>query len=203
MPIEWTTALPYLLVAAVPLLVAACTSFTKVAVVLAAVRVGLSAENLFPYVALLALTLAITGVTMAPVGHEMLLAWQAVGEGAAAPADPTSLLAVLEPLRSFMVRFADADEVAFFADLAGLSSDHVLALVPAFLVGELTAGLGVAVAILVPFVLVDLLVAQVLTLCGLSLPNLTTVTLPLKVSLFLAAGGFELVIANLVAGYVA
>ncbi|TPV94140.1 MAG: hypothetical protein B7733_16860 [Myxococcales bacterium FL481] len=191
----------YVGLAAAPLLLVACTAFTKVAVVLASVRVGLSAEVLLPYTAMLALALATTGIVMAPVAQEMWVVWEAVGEGSAWPSWSRHGLVALEPLRTFMSQHAGVEEIEFFAELAHTREGDLRALIPAFLVAEIRAGLGIAVLILIPFVLLDLLVAQILALCGLVLPNLSLVTLPLKVALFLAADGFELVLTNLVDGY--
>ena len=205
MAADWPAAqslVPWLLLAAVPLLIASCTAFTKIGVVVAAIRVGLGAELLLPFAAMLALTVALTAVAMAPVGYEMFAVWQSLGDTVPVVADVSTLTALFEPLRAFMLRLADPVEVAFFSDLSALPAEHPAALVPGFLVSELTTGLMVAALILVPFVLVDLFVAQLLALCGVNLTNQAIVTLPVKILLFLGAGGWSLVLGNLVAGYV-
>ena len=68
-----------------------------------------------------------------------------------------------------------------------MPAEHPLALVPAFLVTELSEALQISLLILVPFVLVDLVVAQVLLLLGIgSGVSQPLVGLPLKIALFLA-----------------
>jgi type III secretory pathway component EscR len=194
--------LGWVVLAALPLALAAATAFTKVSVVLASLRLGLSAEALLPYGAVLALGLIVTAVIMLPVGVEVATAIE-LGGGLetllAAPAN--DWLPVFEPLRGFLERHADPDELSFFAQLQGSPSQSPLALIPAFLVTELTEALQMAVLIIVPFVIVDLLVAQVLTLLGLAQQPLPLVTIPLKVLLFLSAGGWDIVIGSLVEGY--
>jgi flagellar biosynthesis protein FliP len=58
-----------------------------------------------------------------------------------------------------------------------------------------------AVVILVPLVLVDLLVAQVLVLIGLVNQPTAMISIPLKLVLFLGIGGWDVVIGGLVEGY--
>jgi len=74
-------------------------------------------------------------------------------------------------------------------------------LVPAFLVTELAEGFAIAVLIIVPFLVIDLVVAQVVTLLGLIQQPIPLLTLPLKLLLFLAVDGWDTVIGGLVEGY--
>ena len=150
-----------------PLLAITCTAFTKASVVLSALRVGLGAETLLPWSAVFALSLAITAVIMGPVAAASLEALAAAGGVESLSQGPGSQIAeVLAPLQGFLERHADAAELGFFVELQGVPAEHPLALVPAFLLTELTEALQISLLILVPFVLVDLVVAQVLLLLG-------------------------------------
>lgn len=193
---------PVVVLAAVPLVLAIATAFTKVSVVLAGLRVGLGAEVLLPWSAMVALALVVTGVVMAPVALDTMDAVALVGGPAALPqAGVAEWVAVAEPLRGFMERHASVDELGFFAELSGVAPDDPRALVPAFLVTELTEALHMAVLVLLPLVVVDLVVAQALGLMGLASVPGPLVTLPLKLLLFLAVGGFDVVVGGLVEGY--
>lgn len=179
-----------------------CTAFTKAWVVLGALRVGLGARAVLPWPIMLALALVVTGVVMAPVAEQGRIASEALGGGSAlAAGDPVAWSKALEPLQAFVERHASVAEREFFAELAAVSADDPRAVVPAFLVTELHEALQMAVLILLPLVLVDLVVAQVLSL--LSLPNMPTklLTLPLKLLLFVAVGGWDVVIGGIVKGY--
>jgi type III secretory pathway component EscR len=188
--------------AALPLLLAACTAFTKISVVLGALRLGMGAEALLPYGVILALSLVLTSVVMAPTALALVDGVQAAGGVENLLGAPLSeWLAVLEPLRRFLAMHADPEELAFFAELQGVSNLHPLALVPSFLVTELGEALHMAVLILLPFVVVDLLVAQSLTLLGVSQQPPAVVALPAKLLLFLAVGGWDVVLGGLVEGY--
>lgn len=186
-----------------PLLAITCTAFTKASVVLSALRVGLGAEQLLPWSAVFALSLAITAVVMGPVAAASLAALDGAGGVAGLREGPGSQLAsVLAPLQEFLARHAEVAELDFFADLQGLPAEHPLTLVPAFLVTELGEALQISLLILVPFVLVDLVLAQVLVLMGMGGGQTQPlVGLPLKIALFLAVGGWDVIVRGLVEGY--
>jgi flagellar biosynthesis protein FliP len=188
---------------AAPLLAITCTAFTKASVVLSALRVGLGAELLLPWSAVFALSLAITAVVMGPVAAASLAALEAAGGIDHLSQGPgLQIVGVLAPLLEFLGRHADPAELGFFVELQGVPAEHPLALVPAFLVTELGEALQISLLILVPFVLVDLVVAQVLVLLGLAGgTSQPLVALPLKIALFLAVGGWDVIVRGLVEGY--
>lgn len=206
---EWAALLPegagtWLLLASLPLLLAACTAFTKISIVLAALRSGLGAERLLPFASMLALGLVITALIMAPVAGATLEAIEAAGGPTAlaeASASDLELRALFDPLRAFLLDHADPEEIDRVAALAAPGLDEDLALVPAFLLSELRAGLGLAVAILLPFVVVDLIAAELLVLLGLQQTPTKVVALPAKILLFLAADGWQLIVVGLIEGY--
>lgn len=188
--------------AALPLVLALCTAFTKSMVVVGALRSGLGAEAFLPWPVVLAVATVVTAVVMLPVGGALQAAFQSVGGVEAvvqgpAEAGPT----LVAPLLEFTSRHADPTELRFFAELQGQAPDSPWVIVPAFLVTELTEALAIAVVILVPFVLTDLVVGQVLTLSGLSALPQPLVSVPVKLLLFLAVGGWDIVIGGLVKGY--
>lgn len=195
---------PWVVLAALPLVLGMATAFTKASVVLGALRVGLGAEALLPWSAMLALALVITGVVMGPVALETTAVVEAAGGISVLTAPGTSAAdwePVAAPLLEFLQRHAAADELRFFAELQGVGVADPRAVVPGFLVTELAEALHMAVLVLLPLVLVDLVVAQALTLLGLAAAPGPLVTLPLKLLLFLAAGGWDVVVGGLVEGY--
>ncbi len=183
----------------VPIAGAACTAFTKISIVLSALRIGLSAENLLPWSAVFALSVVITAVVMAPLVITSYTQLDALGGLAAL--DLASVRDMFTPWAAFLSRHASPDELAFFSELRGLPSSDPLVLIPAFLITEVTEALEMAVLLLVPLVAIDLLLAQLYALLGISAATLQRVALPLKVLLFLAVGGWDLVIGSIVRGY--
>jgi len=190
---SWGATPSWVWLAVLPLLLATCTAFTKVSVVLSALRIGLGAELLLPWSAVLALALVVSAVIMGPV---LLSVSPLLGDLAS-----VSPQEVLAPLSRFLAQNTAARELEFFEGLQGLDAEHPLVMLPAFLVSELGKALHLAVIILLPFALLELVVAQIFTLMGLPGQPLALVTLPLKVLLFLGIGGWELLIGALVGGY--
>lgn len=186
-------AATWLALGLLPVAAVCCTAFAKASVVLSAVRVGLGAEALLPYSAVFALALVAAAVVMGPVAQEVVAL-----HGAGAPLD---VAAMFEPLVAFLGRHADAGELRYFAGLNAVDPSHPLALVPAFLLTELGEALEMAALIIIPFVLVDLVLAQLVALIGLPGQVQTAAALPVKLLLFVAVGGWDAVVRGLIEGY--
>ena len=203
------------LVAALALLPAALvmlTSFLKIVVVLSITRSAIGAPQVPPNTALTGLALVLTALVMAPVGERALDAMRAGPPDTGVAATLARLERGAEPLRGFLVRFARADDRAAFLDVAarlrgpGLAppGDADLAvLAPAFVVSELRRAFTIGFLVFLPFLVVDLLAANVLLALGLSQLSPTTVALPFKLILFVAVDGWKLLARGLVLGYLA
>lgn len=74
-------------------------------------------------------------------------------------------------------------------------------LIVSFLVTELRDAFRLGFVILVPFLVIDLLVVNVLMVLGVTQLSVAVVALPLKILLFVAVNGWELVIEKLIASY--
>lgn len=201
------------LVGLLPFAFMALTSFVKIATVLQIVRGAIGAESVPSSVVVLALSAALTLIAMAPVGHriaerlEPLLATSA--------SEPAALIsgaieAVREPLRGFLSSNASAREKQRFLQLArnrrgagaAVSDTDLMVVVPAFLVTELLEAFTLGFAIYLPFLVIDLVVANVLIGLGMQMMNPTQISLPFKLLLFVAADGWGLLAETLVTGYV-
>lgn len=186
---------------ALPLLLALATAFTKASVVLGALRLGFSAEALLPLPVVFSLSLLVTVIVMAPTATAIAELVTSIGGVENLSADLETWRAVGAPLLEFLQRHADTAELSYFAELTGRAADDPLVLVAAFVITELAEAFAIAVVLLVPLVVVDLLVAQGLVLMGLGQQPTPLVTAPIKILLFLAVGGWDLVIGGLVEGY--
>lgn len=71
----------------------------------------------------------------------------------------------------------------------------------AFLIDELQEAFRIAVLLLLPFLVVDLLVANILLVVGMQQLAPAAVALPFKLLLFFIVGGWELVMVKLLSGY--
>jgi type III secretion protein R len=72
---------------------------------------------------------------------------------------------------------------------------------PAFVVSELTSAFSIGFLVFLPFLIVELVIANILTALGLQSVSSSTVSLPFKLLLFVLADGWYLLVRALVLGY--
>ena len=111
----------------------------------------------------------------------------------------------MDPLREFMFKQADRDDIYTFMDIAGIEWDGEIqedvpntVLIPAFIIGELRKAFVMGFAIYVPFIVIDMVVSSVLMSMGMMMLPPTTISMPFKILLFVLADGWNLVIVYLV-----
>ena len=116
-----------------------------------------------------------------------------------------------EPLRGFMLKHSSADQRDFFVRTArqlwgaeqarNLKEDDLLVLVPAFLLSELTAAFQIGFLLYLPFVIIDLIVSNILLAMGMMMVSPVTISMPLKLFLFVMVDGWTRLIQGLVLSY--
>jgi len=177
------------------------TSFTRIIILLSFVRQGLGTPQLPPNQVLLGLALALSAFIMAPTA-------KAVWTEALSPyMDDTltseeALKRASVPVRHFMLRHVRQDDLQLFYRISGAprpDSEEEIPLtvaIPAFMVSELTTAFRMGLTVLVPMLLMDLLVSSILLSLGMMMVPPTLVSLPLKVGVFLLAGGWHLIVES-------
>lgn len=202
MPEVSPTIALWLGLALVPLVLTLATAFTKSLIVFGSLRVGLGAEALIPWPAVLAVAIVATTIVMLPTATATWTVIDATGGvDGVLQGSSTDWISVATPLLEFVRVHASADELSFFADLMARPPSDPFVSVAAFVTTELSEALLMAVVILIPLLLVDLVTAQVMILLGLVQQPTAVVTVPLKLLLFLGVGGWDIVIGGLVKGY--
>lgn len=205
-------ALVLALMALVPTLVVVSTSFLKIAIVMSLLRNALGVQQIPPNIALYGLALILSLYVMAPVGLQI------ERELAATPAatrDVGTLVSTVkrgaEPLRGFLARHAAPAQRDFFVQTARrlwgpelaatLQPNDFIVLVPAFMVSELTRAFQVGFLLYLPFVVIDLIVSNILLAMGMMMVSPVTISLPLKLFLFVMVDGWTRLIQGLVLSY--
>jgi len=202
-----------LLIAAVsfaPVALVTLTAFLKISVVLSVLRHAIGAPQLPPNTAITGLALLLTFAVMAPVAERALAA-------AAIPAPEAGIAGTLErvrraaePLRAFLRRHARPADREAFVDVARRvggaprsppDGEDFAVLAPAFVVSELRRAFTIGFLVFVPFLVVDLVVANVLLALGLTQLSPTTVALPFKLLLFVGVDGWRLLATSLALSY--
>lgn len=200
----------------IPFVVLMMTSFVRISVVLSILRSAIGAPSVPPTQVLTGLAMVLTLAVMAPTGERI---WGAVAPvlGTAAGADLTSGEAVAalqtavergrEPLRDFLLKHTAAAERASFQALAlkmragdaraEVSDRDFGVLVPAFVTSELRRAFQIGFLLFIPFLVVDMVIANLLLALGMHMLSPTTVSLPFKLLLFVLADGWHLVVRAL------
>lgn len=205
------TVLVLALVGLLPFAFMALTSFVKIATVLSIVRGAIGAQSVPSGTVVLALSAALTLIAMAPVGTKVAERLQPLlGRSLSDPSEliTNTIDAVREPLRGFLAGNSSAKERERFVNLArkkaggaSVSDTDFMVVVPAFLVTELLEAFALGFAIYLPFLVIDLVVANVLLGLGMQTLNPNQISLPFKLLLFVAADGWGLLAESLVTGY--
>jgi len=190
----------------VPAILLMTTSFIRIVVVLSFARSALGLPQTPPNQVLLGLALFLTGFIMWPIGQQV----NADGVQPYLKGDvsvQTMVERSAQPLREFMLRQTRESELALFIRLAHLPQPndpadvptHVL--IPAFMLSELKTAFQMGFMILVPFMVIDLVVASLVMSLGMMMLPPTTFSLPFKVLLFVLADGWTLVVQSLVQSF--
>jgi type III secretion protein R len=216
-PIALVVALA--LVSLLPFVFMGLTAFVKISTVLQIVRTAIGAQQVPSNTVVMALATSLTLIAMAPVGQRIFDRTMPIAAAATAgktAPDTSSLVekgvdAVREPLREFLMKNASEKERARFlavarqarpeAERAGVKEGDLTVLVPSFVVTELSEAFALGFLIYLPFLVIDLVVANVLLALGMQMLNPTQVSLPFKLLLFVAIDGWGLLAQGLVAGY--
>ena len=193
------------------------SSFVKIAVVLSIVRNAIGVPQLPPTMVVTGLAFLLSLLVMAPVGAEVYraaspaLELRSLDSAAAAGALIEAAKSSREPVRAFLVRHAHARDRAVFTDVArrmrspadrgSVTDADFLVLMPAFVTSELKEAFSIGFLLFLPFLIIDILVANVLLSLGMHMLSPTTVSLPFKLLLFVLADGWVLLTRGLVLGY--
>jgi flagellar biosynthetic protein FliP len=189
-----------------PALVLTMTSFVRTVVVLSFVRHGVGTPSTPPTQIIVGLAMFLTMFVMAPVMDQVKE--QAIDPYMAGQLDDMGALEkAAAPMREFMLRQTREADLKLFYDATNSAlprspSDVSLRMtVPAFVVSELTTAFQMGVIVLLPFLVVDLAVASLLMSMGMMMVPPTTLSLPIKLLLFVLVDGWNLVCGSLLRSY--
>jgi flagellar biosynthesis protein FliP len=188
-----------------PSIILLMTSFTRIVIVLSFVRSALSLQGTPANQILIGLSLFMTYFIMEPV-------WKKIDANALQPymaSQITSEQAVQEasgPIRAFMLAQTRPKDVELFVALAKLpptdpSELPLKVVIPGFIISELRTAFQMGFLLFVPFILIDLVVATILMSLGMMMMPPATISLPLKILLFVLVDGWELVTRSLLQSF--
>lgn len=189
-----------------PYLLMMMTSFVRVIIVLSFIRSALGTQQVPPTQVLMGLALFVTFYIMAPVGKEINdHAIRPLTKGQISMTEAMSKGSA--PVRDFMMRQVQKEDLALFFDLAKLERPRtkedvpLYVLMPAFMISEIKIGFEIGFLIYLPFLVIDMVVASVLMSMGMFMLSPMTISLPFKLLLFVMVDGWELIIKGVVASF--
>lgn len=195
-----------------PMLLIVCTAFLKIVIVLMITRNAIGVQQVPPSMAINGIALAATMFIMAPVGYEIAEAVKvtSVDLSSVHAFEQTSVNAI-QPLRAFMMRNTDADILTHLventarmwpAEMAQAARrDDLILLVPAYVLSQLQAGFEIGFLIYIPFIVIDLIVSNLLLALGMQMVSPMTISLPLKLLLFVLVSGWSRLLDSLFLSY--
>ncbi len=207
------------MIALAPFALIMMSSFVKIVVVLSIARNALGIQQIPPNQVITGIALILTAFIMSPVLAQMHVAALVSLNDPAKARQPRMLQLIeaaaeaREPLRRFLQRNTkEADQILFHdlarqiaarngADPEVISNDEYRVLVPAFMTSQLAQAFQIGFLILLPFLVVDMVVANILQAMGMVMLSPVTISLPFKLLLFVSIDGWLLLVKGLVLGY--
>jgi flagellar biosynthetic protein FliP len=184
------------------------TSFTRFAVALSFLRSGLGLQTTPANLVLISLALFMTFYVMAPTFDR---AWETgvqplmnneISEGEA-------YLRITDPFREFMLAHVRDKDLQTFESLAAESFRKkfddkridMRVIIPAFMISELRRSFEIGFLIILPFLVIDMIVATLTMSMGMMMMPPTILALPFKMLFFVLIDGWNLLASGLVRSF--
>lgn len=116
---------------------------------------------------------------------------------------------IAEPFRTFMNANTRDKDLKLFVDIARERGQEVMTdnavdyrvLVPAFMLSEIRRGFEIGFLIILPFLVIDLIVATITMAMGMMMLPPTSISLPFKILFFVLIDGWNLLVGSLVRSF--
>ena len=206
--------------AAVPIILGLATSYLKVSIVLGMTRSALGTQQVPSGLVIMGLSLAITLFMMAPVIEKCMAnvpdtIVADLKEGLTKD-QFTKIAVAFQPWIDFLEAHAGVRELNLLTRLAdsefsssenstelseSASNVSIRILLPAFVLTELKEAFTMAFVLLLPFLAIDLVVANILVGLGMYMVSPVMISLPIKLILFVVSDGWMLLVKGLIQSY--
>jgi flagellar biosynthetic protein FliP len=200
------TTLLLTMLAILPAILISMTSFVRIIITLSMVRHAFGMPETPPNPVLISLALFLTAFSMGPTlttlnsqAVQPFLGGQISAEEAMTRGSA--------PLKTFMLaQTRDSDIEAIYAIAhtpvpARPDQVEILKLAPAFIMNELRVSFTIGFVILLPFLLIDLVVSSILLSLGMMMVPPATISLPIKLLMFVLIDGWSLVIQGVLGSF--
>ena len=184
------------------------TSFTRFAVALSFLRSGLGLQTTPANLVLVSLALFMTFYVMAPTFDR---AWTAGVQPLMKNeiSEEEAYLKITDPFREFMLAHVRDKDLQTFEALAAESFRKkfddkridLRVIIPAFMISELRRSFEIGFLIMLPFLVIDMIVATLTMSMGMMMMPPTILALPFKMLFFVLIDGWNLLASGLVRSF--
>ena len=192
-----------------PGIIVVLTSFTRFIIAFSILRMGIGLQTTPANLILISLSLFMTFHVMSPVFNQ---AWddglKPLVEGEMS--EPEAMARIVAPFKGFMVKNVREKDLILFSDIAQekdptfTPDEQDIALriiVPAFMISEIRRGFEIGFLLLVPFLVIDLIVATITMAMGMMMLPPTVVALPFKILFFILIDGWNLLVGSMMRSF--
>lgn len=188
-----------------PFMFCCMTSFLRFVIVFSMLKTAMGTQQVPPSIVIVGLAMILTFYTMGGTFQKMYdmgsVPYQknqniieAINEGS-------------KPLKEFMLKQTRESDLAFFIESTKgappKNPDEITVwqVAPAYIISELKTSFEIGFIIFVPFIVLDLVVANILLALGMFMLSPTIISLPFKLLIFIAVDGWALIVQGLVTSY--
>lgn len=188
-----------------PFVFSCMTSFLRFIIVFSMLKTAMGTQQVPPAIVITGLSMILTFYTMGPVFQKMYdmgnIPYKKTGN---------MVLAIEEgskPLKEFMMKQTRESDLEFFVSLSQKNPPKspeeltIWQVAPAFIISELKTSFEIGFIIFVPFIVLDIVVANILLALGMFMLSPTIISLPFKLLIFIAVDGWALIVQGLVSSY--
>lgn len=188
-----------------PFVFCCMTSFLRFVVVFAMLKTAMGTQQVPPAIVIIGLSIILTFYTMGPTFQKMY------DMGSVPYQKNHDMIAAIQegskPLKEFMLKQTRESDLTFFVELAHKTRPQspddisIWEVAPAYIISELKTSFEISFIIFVPFIILDLVVANILLALGMFMLSPTIISMPFKLLIFIAVDGWALIVQGLVSSY--
>jgi flagellar biosynthetic protein FliP len=194
------------LISLLPFFLMSCTAFMRIVITFSFVRTAIGTQQVPPGPVLIAISIFLTGFVMTPV-------WNEINANALAPYNRGEITQAqaftkgMDPLRKFMFRNTREADLALFVEFSKIPTPKTFeevptyVLIPSFMISELKTAFQIGFLLLIPFIMIDLIVSNILLTLGMFMLSPVMVSLPFKILLFVLVDGWNLLCRGLLMSF--
>ncbi|MBQ8459603.1 EscR/YscR/HrcR family type III secretion system export apparatus protein [bacterium] len=188
-----------------PFMFCCMTSFLRFVVVFAMLKTAMGTQQVPPAIVIIGLSIILTFYTMGSTFQKMY------DMGSVPYQKNHDMIAAIQegskPLKEFMLKQTRESDLTFFVELTHKTKPQspddisIWEVAPAYIISELKTSFEISFIIFVPFIILDLVVANILLALGMFMLSPTIISMPFKLLIFIAVDGWALIVQGLVSSY--